>query len=110
MMQSYVVLLPLSACLAMPIPGSGGDDRFAEIVLAQVKHFFAQTANPDGSFRPCIDPAYEGVSDSAFSDLAPVTYAVTLHKTFGWKLPHEEETKAFLLSRQKEDGAFFNVK
>jgi prenyltransferase beta subunit len=75
-----------------------------------LKAFWAKTALPDGSFRPGIDPEYKGMSDSALSDLAPVTYAVTLHKTFGWKLPHEEKTRAYLLGRQKEDGAFYHVK
>jgi geranylgeranyl transferase type-2 subunit beta len=79
-------------------------------VLEGVRSFFAKTAQTDGSFRPGIDPAYKGMSDSAYSDLAPVTYAVVLHKTFGWKLPHEAETGKFLLSRQQEDGAFVNVK
>jgi geranylgeranyl transferase type-2 subunit beta len=80
-----------------------------EEVLQGVRTFFEKTARADGSFRPGIDPAYEGMSDSAYSDLAPVTYAVILHKTFGWKLPHEAKTREFLLSRQKEDGAFYNV-
>jgi geranylgeranyl transferase type-2 subunit beta len=48
------------------------------------------------------------MADSAASDLAPVTYAVVLHKTFGWKLPHEAKTKAWLLARQQADGAFVN--
>src|SRR2546421_716279 len=41
-------------------------------ILAGVRTFFAQTAGADGSFRPGIDPAYQGMSDSAYSDLAPV--------------------------------------
>lgn len=49
------------------------------------------------------------MSDCAASDLAPVAYAVILHRTFGWKLPHPAATRDFLLSRQKEDGSFFNV-
>ena len=52
---------------------------------------------------------YRGMSDSAYSDIAAVTYAVTIHKTFGWKLPYEEKTVEFLLSRQKPNGDFFNV-
>src|SRR5262245_41851567 len=79
-------------------------------LLAGVRDFFIKTARPDGSFRPGIDPDYEGMSDSAASDLAPVAYAVILHKTFGWKLPDEARTREFLLSRQPEDGAFVNVK
>lgn len=74
-----------------------------------LRRFYAKTARPDGSFRPGVDPAYPGMSDSAYSDLAPTVYAVIIHRTFGWKLPHEEKTKEFLLSRQGKDGAFFNV-
>src|SRR5439155_21538097 len=80
-----------------------------EVVLKGVKQFFAATARSDGSFRPGIKPDYPGVSDSAYSDLAPTVYAVILHKTFGWPLPHEENTKAFLLGRQNKDGAFVNA-
>src|SRR4051812_18578490 len=78
-------------------------------ILEGVRSFFARTARDDGSFRPGIDPDYQGMADSAYSDLAPVTYAVVLSRTFGWKLPHEAKTRDFLLSRQQPDGAFFNV-
>src|SRR5437764_14089908 len=94
-------LLPAGPRAAEPAP---------EQVLAGVRDFFAKTAAADGSFRPGIDPAYEGMADTAYSDLAAVTYAVVLHRTFGWKLPHEKKTLAFVLSRQRRDGAFFNVK
>ncbi len=89
-------------------PALAADRRASGQVLAGVKEFFRKTARPDGSFRPGVDPDYGGMSDSAFSDLAPVTYAVILHKTFGWELPHEAKTKAFLLGRQQKDGAFVN--
>jgi geranylgeranyl transferase type-2 subunit beta len=78
-------------------------------VLAGLRAFYQKTALKDGSFRPGVDPAYEGMSDSAYSDLAPATYAVILHKTFGWRLPHEEATRKWFLSRQQPDGAFVNV-
>jgi geranylgeranyl transferase type-2 subunit beta len=78
-------------------------------VRAGLRQFFAKTARADGSFANGIDLQYRGMSDSAYSDLAAVTYAVTLHKTFGWKLPHEEATRRFLLSRQQPNGAFFSV-
>src|SRR5439155_12270692 len=80
-----------------------------EPVLQGVQQFLAQTARADGSFQPGKNPAYPGMSDSAYSDLAPTVYAVILHRTFGWKLPHEDKTKEFLLARQGRDGAFFNV-
>src|SRR2546426_330489 len=78
-------------------------------VLSGLRTFYKRSARPDGSFTPGIDPQYRGMSDSAYSDLAAVTYAVTLHKTFGWKLPHAEQTRRFLLSRQEPKGDFFNV-
>lgn len=80
-----------------------------EEVLSGLKHFFAKTARPDGSFQNGVDPDYLGMSDSAYSDMAAVTYACTIHKTFGWSLPHEQKTVEFLLSRQKPNGDFFNV-
>jgi prenyltransferase beta subunit len=94
-------ILPVSAAAADPKP---------EEVLKGLREFYTKTAAADGSFRPGIDPKYEGMSDSAFSDLAPVSYAVVVHKTFGWKLPDEKKTTEFLLSRQEKDGAFVNVK
>jgi geranylgeranyl transferase type-2 subunit beta len=81
----------------------------ADDVRKGLRDFYQKTARPDGSFQPGIDPAYRGLSDAAYSDLAAVTYAVVVHKTFGWKLPYEQKTAEFLLSRQKPSGEFFNV-
>src|SRR6059058_3790297 len=100
-------VLALAAALP-PVPAPAADPT-PDDVLAGLREFFRKTARPDGSFRPGIDPNYEGMSDSAYSDLAPVAYAVVLHKTFGWQLPDEPKTREFLLSRQREDGAFVNV-
>jgi geranylgeranyl transferase type-2 subunit beta len=107
----FLLLLPLLV-LALLAGAWAADDRPAAVTPAEVhkglQAFYARTARDDGSFRPGTDPDYEGMSDSAASDLAPVTYAVIVHKTFGWKLPHEEKTRAFLLARQQADGAFVN--
>ncbi|HKA07009.1 MAG TPA: hypothetical protein VKD71_07100, partial [Gemmataceae bacterium] len=105
---TFLVAALITVSLA---PQAAGADKPAspEQVLDGLRTFFKKTAKPDGSFRPGIDPDYEGMSDSAFSDLAPVAYAVVIHKTFGWPLPNEEKTRQFLLGRQQEDGAFFNV-
>jgi prenyltransferase beta subunit len=78
-------------------------------VLEGVRTFIQNTALPDGSFRPGMDPAYKGYSDTGYSDLAAVTYAVCLARTFGWRLPQEDRTLELLLSRQQNDGAFVNV-
>src|SRR5262245_53529154 len=80
-----VMFLPASSLVAVE------PERLpASVVRKGVEFFFAETARADGSFRPGIDPKYYGMSDSAYSDLAPVAYAVILHKTFGWQLPHEK--------------------
>jgi prenyltransferase beta subunit len=111
-MQGSTKQFMLAACVATAITGLAAhadEGTKPEEVLAGVRRFFAQTAQADGSFRPGIDPTYEGMSDSAASDLAPVAYAVILYKTFGWKLPDQAKTRDFLLSRQRDDGAFVNV-
>lgn len=92
--------------LIAPLPAQ---EPKSEEVLQGLKEFFAKTARPDGSVQPGVKADYPGMSDSAYSDLAPTVYAVILHRTFGWKLPHEEKTREFLLNRQGEDGAFFNI-
>jgi geranylgeranyl transferase type-2 subunit beta len=105
-----VLILPLALALAsLAEPPRAKKGPTPDDVLSGVKAFLKKTARPDGSFRPGIDPDYRGMSDSAYSDLAPVAYAVVISKTFGWKLPHEEKTKAFLLGRQKKSGEFVNV-
>src|SRR3954463_11591779 len=71
---------PVRAGSTQPLPSS--DEG-----VAGLRSFYKQSAHPDGSFQPGIDPAYVGMSDSASSDLAPVTYACTIHRTFGWPAP-----------------------
>lgn len=80
-----------------------------QLILKGLQDFYQKTARPDGSFQPGVDPDYLGMSDSAYSDLAPVTYACTIHSTFGWQLPYQQKTIEFLLSRQKPSGEFVNV-
>ena len=104
-------VLPLAAFGLVIFGGMcrAGDPATPEDVLAGLRSFYKKTAKGDGSFRPGIDPDYEGMSDSAASDLAPVTYAVVVHGTFGWPLPDEKRTVAYVRGRQQEDGAFVNV-
>lgn len=105
MMKSISLLM----LFAVPCLSCAGDPsaKPAE-VLAGLKSFYAKTALPNGSFRPGIDPNYPGMSDCAASDMAAPTYAVVLHRTFGWELPDETRTMEFFLYRQQEDGAFIN--
>jgi WD40 repeat protein len=99
------LMLLANTLFAAEPPKPAGPDE----ILSGLRSFYARTARRDGSFQPGIDPDYRGMSDSAYSDLAAVTYAVTLHKTFGWELPFPERTVAFLLGRQKATGEFVNV-
>src|SRR5262245_17321969 len=109
MQARFLAIVGLALGAAVMLPADEPRPKVSsEQVLEGLKSFWAKTALPDGSFRPGIDPEYKGMSDSALSDMAPVTYAVTLHRTFGWTLPHEEKTREYLLSRQKEDGAFYH--
>ena len=100
-----MILVPNLATATEPKPASTDKE-----ILAGLREFTKNTALPDGGFRPGVDPNYQGMSDSAYSDFAPVAYAVVIHRTFGWTLPREEKTREWVLARQQEDGAFVNVK
>jgi len=113
------VLLPLARITSILIlaigcalgPASAAEPWLTapQQVLAGLREFLKKTSRPDGSFANGLDPDYRGMSDSAYSDLAAVTYAISLHQTFGWTLPHEQATRNFLLSRQRSSGEFYNV-
>jgi len=102
-MNKYIILLTI---LSIAPPVAGQPKSPAKDVAKGLQSFTARTALPDGSFRPGVDPDYRGMSDSAYSNLAPVTYAVVLHRTFGWPLPNEAKTRDWILARQAQDGAF----
>ncbi len=102
-------ILPALLAGVLTLPTAASDTPTPAKELDGLRDFFRKTARPDGSFRPGIDPDYEGISDSVSSDLAPIVYAVVIHKTLGWKLPDEQKTRRFLLARQRDDGAFVNV-
>lgn len=76
-------------------------------VLDGIKDFIHAVANKDGSFRPGVDPAYKGTSDTGLSGIASPAYATILCATFGWPLPYPGQTREFFLSCQKADGAFY---
>lgn len=111
--QQFPRLVTISLWLALTYLQVNAEERQAKPapseVLEGLRAFIKNTALPDGTFRPGIDPDYKGNSDSAYSDLAGVTYAVCLTRTFGWKLPYESKSLELLLSRQQNDGAFVNV-
>src|SRR5437868_2165415 len=102
-MRKYNILLPF---FILASHATAGEKLSAAAVIKGLQAFTKTTALPDGSFRPGVDTDYRGMSDSAYSNFAPVTYAVVIHRTFGWTLPHEEKTRDWILGRQQSDGAF----
>jgi hypothetical protein len=44
-------------------------------VLDEVRSFLKSVANPDGSFRPGIDPGYQGTSDIGLSGIPAYAYS-----------------------------------
>ncbi|MGP8237058.1 MAG: prenyltransferase/squalene oxidase repeat-containing protein [Limisphaerales bacterium] len=71
-------------------------------------HFIRRCARSDGGYAPSPDQAYAGNSDTGSSDLAAVTYAATLAKTMGWRLPHPQRSIGFVQRHQQSDGSFIN--
>jgi prenyltransferase beta subunit len=71
--------------------------------------FIRRCARQDGGYAPSPDPDYAGNSDTGLSDLAAVTYAATLAKTMGWRLPHQKRSVQFIQRHQQVDGSFINL-
>ena len=86
---------------AMP---SENGEQIKENVFA----FLQKCARQDGGYAPSPDPKYHGNSDTGESDLAAVTYAAVLAKTFGRKLPHSDRSAEFIQKHQQPDGMFVN--
>jgi prenyltransferase beta subunit len=83
-------------------------DRMADRVAEKTLAFIRRCARRDGGYAPSPDPKYPGNSDTGSSDLAAVTYAATLAKTMGWRLPHRERSAEFIQRHQQSDGSFIN--
>ena len=90
---------PRRALSAVPAPS------VADKTLA----FIRRCARDDGGYSPSPDPNYPGNSDTGSSDLAAVTYAATLAKTMGWRLPHPKRSVQFIQRHQQQDGSFINL-
>ena len=71
--------------------------------------FIRRCARPDGGYAPSPDSTYAGRSDTGASDLAAVTYAATLAKTMGWRLPEADRSVEFIQRHQQPDGTFINL-
>ncbi|HYK91591.1 MAG TPA: prenyltransferase/squalene oxidase repeat-containing protein [Acidobacteriota bacterium] len=70
--------------------------------------FIRRCLRDDGGYNPSPDPQYPGNSDTHASDLAAVTYALTIAKTLGWVLPNTGRSAEFVQSHQQKDGSFAN--
>jgi prenyltransferase beta subunit len=89
-------------------PRTDASSPSGERIKNEVFGFLERCARQDGGYAPSPDPKYHGNSDTAESDLAGVTYAAVLAKTFARKLPHRERSAEFIQSHQQPGGAFVN--
>lgn len=99
----------LGVCAALarlPAPGTTPLDGLK--IKNETFKFIEKCARDDGGYSPSPDAQYPGNSDTGESDLAAVTYAATLAKTVGWKLPHPERSADFIQRHQQANGVFIN--
>jgi prenyltransferase beta subunit len=80
-----------------------------DAIASATLDFIRRCARDDGGYAPSPDPKYKGNSDTGLSDLAGVTYAATLAKTMGWKLPDPDKSIDFIHRHQQPDGSFVNL-
>jgi hypothetical protein len=88
-----------------PAPSPIDGQRIKDTTFA----FIEKCARADGGYSPSPDPHYKGSSDTEESDLAAVTYAATLAKPEGWRLPHKARSVEFIQRHQQPDGSFANL-
>jgi geranylgeranyl transferase type-2 subunit beta len=93
------------ACALGSARAARRDDSLAQATF----DFIARCRRDDGGYAPSPDPSYPGLSDTAFSDLAAVTYAAVLAKTLGRDLPQRDRSIAFVRRHQRPDGRFVNL-
>jgi geranylgeranyl transferase type-2 subunit beta len=91
-----------------PLPASVSSQFDGMKIKSDTFKFIEKCARDDGGYSPSPDPKYLGSSDTGESDLAAVTYAATLAKTLGWKLPHPERSADFIQQHQQPNGVFIN--
>jgi prenyltransferase beta subunit len=84
-------------------------DRKSPRIAKDTLAFIRRCARRDGGYAPSPDRDYPGNSDTASSDLAAMTYAATLAKTMGWRLPHPQRSVEFIQRHQQADGSFINL-
>ena len=104
--------LAASAALAGPRRARAGDSPqappppSAPDLSRETLDFVLRCSRDDGGYSPSPDPSYHGDSDTRLSDLAAVTYAATLAKTLGWRLPRPDRSIEFIHRHQQPDGSF----
>src|ERR1044072_4505250 len=86
---------------AAGLPPLSSAPRTATNLADETFAFIRRCARSDGGYDPSPDPEYKGNSDTGLSDLAAVTYAATLAKTMGWKLPRPERSIDYVQRRQQ---------
>src|SRR5690349_11842724 len=90
--REWLSLAPLGAVAAATRAAVVDEEE----VVRQAWDFIVRCRRDDGGYAPSPDPSYGGNSDTKFSDLAAVTYAAVLARTFGRELPRPESSVAFV--------------
>ena len=103
-MKKYNILLAFLFLTSQH--ATAGEKPSAEAVLKGLQAFTKTTAVARRFVPPRRRSGLQGMSDSAYSNFAPVAYAVVIHRTFGWTLPTKKRRARWILNRQQEDGAF----
>ncbi|HET6384658.1 MAG TPA: prenyltransferase/squalene oxidase repeat-containing protein [Armatimonadota bacterium] len=74
--------------------------------IKTAEDFVRRCRRDDGGYAPSPDPAYPGFSDTRLSDLAAVTYAAVLARTFGWDMQDPDRSVEYIRERQQPDGSY----
>lgn len=90
--------------------GTGYHMRMADDVALKIGRYILACARGDGGLNPNPCPAYRGRSDTSFSDIAAVSYALILEETLGFRVLNREKTLRFLNRCRGNDGLYHSIR
>ncbi len=81
-----------------------------DAVVLNIGRFILACLREDGGVDPNPDRTYPGRSDTSFSDIAALAYALILEQTFGFRVLDRDKTLSLLRRCRGKDGLYHSIR